>query len=277
MNAFEKFTYLIAASMDTPPLYGWFHLMMFALIIVSTVLLVVKYKDCSDEIFRRIMLISWIINVVLEIYVGLMFSFSSDGTSAVWSYAWYMFPFQFCSSPIYVLPFIAFMRDGRIRDCFISFTISFTVFGGMAVMFYPGDVFMWIIGINIQTMIHHGMMGMLGVFCAVHERRKLSFRHALRGVPVFAALASVALTLNVVTHHLRAAVGADDLFNLFYISPYQPCTLPILADIYPVVPYPVFLAIYILGFSLVAFAVYYIQKAIIALVMKKSRSKKSTV
>jgi len=269
MNAFEKIVHALMTEMETPSMYGWFHLLMFGLVVLITVLFVIGFKDCSDRIFRRIILICWIILAVTEIYVVLAFSFNYDGTVVTWDYAWYMFPFQFCSTPIYVLPFIAFMRESKFRDGFIAFTASFSLFGGLAVMFYPGDVFIEIIGINIQTMIHHGLQVVLGVFCAVHERRKLSFLHQLKSVPVFAGLVAVAFVLNETVYRIFASLGMDDTFNMFFISRHFDCTLPVLSVFYPILPYPLFLCLYIFGFALVAYIVYYLQKIVIGAVERK--------
>lgn len=41
-------------------------------------------------------------------------------------------------------------------------------------------------------------------------------------------------------------------FNIFWISPYFPTKLPILSSFRPLVPYPLFLMIYIFGFILIA-------------------------
>jgi hypothetical protein len=58
-------------------------------------------------------------------------------------------------------------------------------------------------------------------------------------------------------HYAKPDVG----FNMFYISPFQPCTLPVLSEVYAKVPsYPVFLVIYVLGFTLVAALIYTIEK-----------------
>jgi hypothetical protein len=42
---------------------------------------------------------------------------------------------------------------------------------------------------------------------------------------------------------------------MFYINPRYGTSLPVLRDIYPLVPYVVFLLIYIIGFSLGAFII----------------------
>ncbi len=92
-----------------------FHLMFIALIVVASVFLCVKCCDVSDKHFRRIVFISWIAIVVLEIYKQLVFSVEYTEGAFVWDYQWYAFPFQFCSSPLYALPFVALMPDGKLR------------------------------------------------------------------------------------------------------------------------------------------------------------------
>jgi len=71
------------------------------------------------------------------------------------------------------------------------------------------------------------------------------------------------MALNIGVYHLFQHLGMDDTFNMYFISPYFDCTLPILSIIYPLVPYPLFLVMYILGFSLIAALMYYVQRAII--------------
>ena len=52
---------------------------------------------------------------------------------------------------------------------------------------------------------------------------------------------------------------------MFYISPFQPCTLPILSDVYAKVPYPVFLMIYAIGFFVAAAIIFYAAKGLVVL------------
>ena len=248
---------------ESPGNYGWFHIMMLAIIISIAVILCVKGKNCSDRTFRRIILYYWIFNVISELYVALIFSFELEGGVGVWDYQWYMLPFQLCSSPAYTLPFVALLKDGKARDAFIAFTGTFALFGGLAVMVYPNDVFIRCLGINIQTMIHHGMQVVLGIFVMIHERRRLTHRFFLRGIYVFAGLVLIAMAMNIGVYHLFQNLGMDDTFNMYYISPYFDCTLPILSIIYPLIPYPAFLIMYIVGFSLIAALMYYVQRAII--------------
>ena len=255
--------------METPTPYGWFHLMFIGIIIAVALTLCIFFRNCTDKTFRRIVFIFWIVIVLLEIYKEINFTFQVSDGEIVTEYQWYIFPFQFCSTPFYVLPFIVFLKDGKLRDAFISFTAIFVLVAGLAVMIYPNDVFVGTIGINIQTMVHHGSQVILGVFCCVHERRKYKgARFCLSAVAVFAALAAVATLLNETFIYI---IPDDSTFNMFFISRHFPSTLPILDGIYASVPYPVFLLAYFFAFGVGAAVIYLIQWGIIKLTSLKSR------
>lgn len=266
MNTFEKIIHFLEPEMTRPTNYGWFHLMFFGIMVLSTILLCVFFKNCQDKTFRRIMLIGWVIMLTLEIYKQVIFSFDlSDAGTVTWEYQWYAFPYQLCSTPLYVLPFIAFMKDCKVRDAFAAYMSLFSIFGGLAVYFYPNDVFVQTIGINIQTMVHHGLQIVLGVFCTVYYRKRFNIKYLLKSVAVFAGAVALAILLNEAVYSAFIANGIDDTFNMFYISRHFECTLPILSAIYPKVPYIVFGLIYILGFAVISVILYFIQKGIILL------------
>lgn len=271
MNFFEKILHSLSGLMERPTNYGWFHLLFMAMIIAFTVFICVKFHSADDKTFRRIILISWIVMVTLEIYKQLIFSFEYESGLAVWDYQWYAFPYQLCSTPLYVLPFIAFSKHSKFRDALTSYMSVFSLFGGLAVFFYPNDVFVQTIGINIQSMVHHGLQIVLAVYCVVYNRNKIkNFKYHLWSIPVFALLVSAAIIMNIVGYHLIS----DETFNMFYISPYFDCTLPVLGSIYPKVPFIAFILIYIIGFVIVATILYYIEKLIVCLATKEKVAKK---
>ena len=265
------------SSMEIPASYGWFHLMFIALTIIATVLICWRFKDCSDKTFRRLTLICWLIMIVLEVYKQITLSFSATDKDVEFAYAWYIFPFQLCSTPHFILPFIAFMKDGKLRECFTSFISTFAFFGGLVVFVYPNDVFCSTIGINIQTMVHHGLQLLTGIYFAVHFRKRLNFKYFLKAVPVFLILLAIACVLNEVVHAYLIANQIDTTFNMFYVSQYVANHLPILSAVYAAVDWVVFLIAYCFGFILAAFLVLYAKIGIINLVlkiMKKQEDKK---
>lgn len=261
--------------MTRPGNYGWFHLLFVAIVICTTVLFCVKFRNVNDRVFRRIIMICWLVMLVLEVYKQVIFTFEYDGSVVTWDYQWYAFPYQLCSTPLYVLPFIAFMKDCKLRDFFTSYISTFSLFGGVAVFFYPNDVFIETIGINIQTMIHHGLQIVLGIFITVYSIKKLCFKYYLKSIPVFAVLVTIAIVLNEIVFSIFSANGIDEDFNMFYISRHFDCSLPVLSAIYPSVPYIVFSLIYILGFVIVSVIMYYIQFGIICLVNRIKERKRN--
>ena len=239
--------------MERPDNYGWFHLLFLGLVLVGTVALCHYGLHASARQERRVLLTFWAVIVVLEVYKELQFAMRWTEPVAenpvTWRYAWYAFPFQFCSSPFYILPIAALAKRERVRDAARMFLAIFSLFAGLVVFIYPNDVFVRTIGIDIQTMVHHGTQVVLGFYLGMRLCRegKLNWTNYLRAVCVFCVLVLIALGLN-----LAAPLFTDETFNMFYIGPRFPCSLVILDQIYLRLPYPVFLALYVLGFSFAA-------------------------
>jgi hypothetical protein len=271
MNFFEKFLLSLKATMPEPTNYGWFHLMFIAIAITSITLLCIFALNVKEKTFRWIVFSGWLTIVILEIYKQLVFSINANGDQAVWEFQWYAFPFQLCSSPLYLLPFITFLKDGKVRDSIIAFLATYSMFGGLVVFLYPNDVFVSTIGINIQTMVHHGLQLVFGIYFLVYYRHKLNWLFFVKGIITFATMCAIAMTLNIVMYHCLMAHNGQT-FNLFYFSPYYPCTLAVLSDfIWPNVPYVIFLLTYLIGFTLAAAIVYTIPYYIIKGVRKNAK------
>ena len=256
---------LLRAQMECPPLYGWFHLTSVFITIAVSVLLCVFFRNANERTERRLIFILWIIMAVLEVYKQILYTFTTDGTTIAVDYTWPFFPFQLCSTPLYTLPLIAFCKSGKFRDAIIGYTIAFSTFGGICVYAFPGDVFTVFAGINIQTMVHHGIQIITGVYLASKHRHRLTLRYYLSGGIVCLVAVLIAHLLNEVVHRVLVSNGNYEVFNMFYISPYHGCTLPVLSSIYPLVPYPVFLAIYIVGFIVAAAIIFLAARGIVYL------------
>ena len=140
------------------------------------------------------------------------------------------------------------LKNQKVKEAFYSFLAFYGLFGGLVVILYPNDVFIDLVMINIQTMIHHG--GMIVVGCTMMLAQKVSFRFAglFKASMVFFGLLVIALIMDIVC--FKAGLTS---FNMFYISPYIPNHLPILSNIYQTRPYIVFLLGYSVGFVFAAF------------------------
>lgn len=248
VTLFEQILAALDGKMTTPTLYGWYHLLCLAIVVGLCTLIFFKARNVSDKTFNLVIGLTAGALLLLEAYKQLNYSY--DPATDGWSYEWYAFPFQFCSTPMYVMLAATFVKKGKVKDALCAFMATYGLFAGAAVMFYPGDVFVKTVGINIQTMVHHGMMVVIGVFMYVSGRAKLSHKTILYAFPVFATLVALALTGNI----LYGEFGdPEQTFNMFFISPYYPCTLPVLSLFYGKIPYVLFLALYLVGFSAAAY------------------------
>lgn len=255
----------IISLMDTPtqtPLpFGWFHLLFLALSLLTAFLLVWRFRDCGDKTYRRILMLCWILMVVMEVYKQLTMTFDVADGEIVKHYQWYAFPYQFCSTPYLALP-MAFLgkREGKIRDAALFFLATYSLFAGLAVLAVPSGVFCGTLGINIQSMLHHGCQFSVGVFVFARERKRFSLRGFGGATLLFLAFSALAIGMNEFFFY---RVPIDGVFNMFFISRHFPSALFLLDRVWEKVSYPVFLCIYLLGFAAVGLAVFAIGKGIV--------------
>lgn len=271
MNFFEKLIYIISSTMEKPSDYGWFHLFFIILFTIITFVICFFYKDASHKTFKIISIICLCIMIFLETYKQIVLSCSFINNNIVWNYNWYNFPFQLCSSPLYILPFVIFIKKQHIKEIFISFLATFSLFGGLVVFIYPNDVFISIIGVNIQTMIHHGLQITLGIFYLVYYRNKLNITWWKKSIIVFINLVLIAILLNISMYYILQKYQINDVFNMYFISPFFSCTLPILSTLYNNLPYILFILLYIFGFVVSSFLIYYLVYSIINLLRKAKK------
>ncbi len=277
MNFWEKIVAFMATEGEIPAIFGWYHVFCIITVITAVVLLTTFFKDCEEKTVRRIALICWIITVSFELYKQIFYvGYSVSDSSVKWDYAWYAFPFQLCSNTIYLLPFVAFMKECKAREAIINFLATFSVFGGLTVFAYPAQVFIPQVGMNVQTMVHHGIQIVMGIFLLVHRRRNFSLKSFLGAVYVFIVMCLIAIVMNETFYHFFYE-RLGDTFNMFYFGYHFDCTLPILSAYYSgdskMLPYPAFLALYVIGFVLIGLIVYSVGWGIYKLALKSAKGK----
>ncbi|MGE4342369.1 MAG: hypothetical protein AB7E23_04665, partial [Bacilli bacterium] len=222
------------------------------IVTIVTYIVATQYKNATEKQLRTILLLVGITTLSFEAYKQLVFSYSFDATTNLssWSYQWYAFPFHFCSIPMYIAPIAAFLRPGKVRQAILNFLGTFGLFGGLAVMIYAQPVFITTIGINIQTMVHHGAQVLLGIFLITSGRVEMNLKAMKGATIVFIIPVLMAVAMNIIFYAINATNLGE--FNMFWISPYFPTDLPILSTIKPQVPYPIFVLIYLVGFTFIA-------------------------
>lgn len=252
MAFFENLLRIMNTKMPVPTPYGWFHLLCFAVVIAVTVALCFWSRRRSSEDIRRMVLAVAVTVVILETYKQVNFSFGYEGGIS-FNYLWYAFPFQFCSTPMYIGLLAGLTRKGKLHDAACAYLATYAVFAGICVMFYPVTVFVDTVGINIQTMFCHGSMITIGACLLCSGHVKLEYKTILKALPVFISCVLLAMLMNEIAY--RIGIPENDDFNMFFISPHSAPSLPVYSLVQAVVPYPFCLLIYIAGFTAAAFII----------------------
>jgi hypothetical protein len=261
MNALLEF---LNGQMNRPEMYGslqtsWFHYMSLILVIIGSVMAITRMKNFNEKKLNKFLIIFSLILIAFEIYKQVIFTYQANG-----SYQWYAFPFQFCSTPMYVALLAGLIKNKKIKESLIAFLATFGLFAGLGVMIYPETVFVETIGINIQTMLHHGGMVVLGVSLLAHHV-ELKWKSLLKASIVFASLMIVAMVLNGI-HNNWIMEGT---FNMFFINHKYENGIPVLMIFQPLVPHVVFLMIYLFGFMFCASIVFGIRYGLSKMMIQK--------
>lgn len=251
MSFIETALVLLDSQMSTPTLFGWFHLLWLAITAGATILACLYGPKASQKQVHNIVLITALVVTVLEVYKQINYTFTIGDSGISADFQWYAFPFQFCSTPMYIGLLAGLIRKGKFHDCLCAYLATYAVFAGLAVMIYPGDVFVGTIGINIQTMICHGSMIPIGALLYASGIVKAEHKTLVKAACVFATAVALAAVMNEIAY--RVGLLETETFNMFFISPYCDPSLPVYSLVQQVVPFPGCLIIYILGFSAAAY------------------------
>lgn len=191
-----KLIHIMDAQMPVPAMWGWFHILFVILTVVACAVLCKTHGEKNEAFVRQLLLVSGLIVLLLEVYKQLNHTFRYDGVQITVDYPWYIFPFQFCSTPMYISILAAVTKSRRLREAFYAYLASYAVFAGLCVMVYPGDVFIQTIGVNVQTMVCHGAMIVVGIYLLKTGYIEPAFQTLLRAFPVFVSCVAVAAVLN---------------------------------------------------------------------------------
>lgn len=165
-------------------------------------------------------------------------------------YDYSVFPFQFCSLPIYFCLLVPLLPPGRLKSAGLSFLALFGTVGGYLVMGYPNLPER--LSLCLHTMLWHSLMIALGAYLLVALRwgagdwRQGLRREYLPAALLFVCTLGLATLLNVALEPLTA--NSPGVLNLFYMSPYHPTYFWIISDVQRLLGWPASVLCYVLMF-----------------------------
>ncbi len=247
MHFFGKIIEILSFKAETPQMFGWVHILSFALAILLGIVFCIVFKKPNEKTAKRLLLITSLVVIALEIYKQFVFSFSYDGQAVNFDFQWYAFPFQFCSMPMYVGLLAALIKKGWLHDALCAFLATYGFFAGIVVMVYPAQVYIDIVGINIQTMVCHGLMLSMGIYLLASGYVELKHKTMLKSLAIFSSIVVFVMIMNEVVYYSGILNG--EVLNMFFISRHFEPSLPVYSLVQAVVPYPFCVLIYIAGFT----------------------------
>ena len=154
----EQFLHFLVTEMEEPGVIYWWHFIVLIPIISGAVLIPFFLKNTTEKVYKRVLFISWIVLIILEVFKQIVKSYHYDDPS-YWEYSYRDFPFSICSMIYYFIPIILF--------------------------------------VNIQTFIHHGSQTILGIFIFVWNRKTISIKTFYRSMIAFVITVAIAIIINI--------------------------------------------------------------------------------
>lgn len=241
--------------------FGAFHLIWLGGCVCAALAAgVLGWRSCSEAQIDRVVFGAGVFFFLLEWYKQLLhFYVLGNGT-----YDFTVFPFQFCSLPIYVC-LLAPLLGHRAKHTLYCFLALFGTVGGYLVMAYPNLPAS--VTMSVHTMLWHSGMIALGVYLLAAERCGSSFRRDyLPAAGIFLASFAAAVGWNLI---LEPVSGGT--VNLFYMSPYRKTYFLVVREVQRLWGWGASAAAYCLLFLLVGALPLWLLGVILCRVSKKRR------
>lgn len=262
MNFFERVLYALQYEVTRPVSYGAFHICWLVASIILIIFLA-KHKEKNHEKTLKVILATYgIIAFILELLKQLIWAFNYDAITTVvtWDYQWYSFPFQLCTTPIFISLICLFLKKEKLRNNLLSFMTYVTLLGSVATALYPESCFVKTLLVDIHTMYLHIGSLVVSIYLLVKKEVIINFKNVVSAYFVFLVFASIAESLNLVIYHSGILNG--ETFNMFFISPYFISTLPVYESVQSNYPFILYILFYLITIFIGAVLVFVVAKIV---------------
>ena len=237
-----------------PGAYSWFHLLWIGIMIVACVVISLTIARKHNAKTDRIVIsVCSVILTGCEVFKQL-FWFEFYGY-----YRFEIFPFQFCSVPIYVAIVASVIPWDKAREICYRFLAFYGIIGGLAVMLVPNAVlYTYFVPMSLHAMLWHALLVVMGVYLIVSRGYGKKLREMAAPAIMFLGFVALAIIGNVLVYKLHLGTDAcqpGDNLSMFYISPCYTTQLPLLGTVQQI-SYPLFVLCYLLLFNSFALIVW---------------------
>lgn len=93
--------------MTTPSHYGLFHIISVIILFIILIIIAKGIKINKEKTVKIILIVFSTLMLLFEIIKQGLFTHVES------AYQWYAFPFQFCSTPMYIAPLALIIKNGN--------------------------------------------------------------------------------------------------------------------------------------------------------------------
>lgn len=203
---------------NKPAVWGPLHIASFALAFILLIVGFILGKKYEDEKYDskkdRILTIYGFSLIALEVFKEIFIVVTTKG------YDLTLIPFQICSTPMYLLPFVMFVKNKTVKSgilgyiAFVAVIAAFFYFVKPVAMLNADYVI-----ISIHSLLWHESLLLCSAFTMLGYRmvRKENIKTLIAGNAIFVIFVVIAIILNLALHNIKPTSE----LNLFYISYYN--------------------------------------------------------
>ncbi len=249
---FVDLLYMSAWPMEPPKAYGAFHLCFtlagFALCAFGAW----KLRNIDEKKSRILLLSVGLFLLICEVYKQLFHCVY------LWNgeYNWGIFPFHFCSMPMYLCLIAPLLPKGRVQQAIYSFMGLYNLLGGAIAYVEPSGLNHEYWTLTLHAYIWHMMLVFVGLYLCFSGNTGRDKRCYKDASICFLILCAVAFCIN-----LSFAELSDGRLNMFFVGPGN-SPIIVFDTISELFGWFVSTAIYIPAVCLGAWFVFILQKAL---------------
>ena len=206
----ELFFRAAAIPMKAPAAYGLFHILFTLTGFAVCGFAAWRLRRSSDRTVNRILFWCGLVLALSEVFK----QFFCYYVIAEQSYHWGEFPFQLCSTPMYMCLAVPFLKEGRLRRALYSFMVLYNLLGGAISFAEPSGLFHEYVFLTVHSCVWHMLLVFVGLLICFSKRagtRKTDYRAA---TVIFIGLCGAAFAMNCFVQF-----GLGEKMNMFFVGP----------------------------------------------------------
>lgn len=174
---------------------------------------------------ERILFLSGFILLILECYKqAFLYTVVNGGR-----YDWWYFPFQLCSTPMYICllyPFLSVRapRQTAIQKALATYLEAFGLLGGIMALAFPEGFLTGYLSLTLHGFLWHFLLIFIGIYCAKKGLSDFSEHGFARAVLFYVLFCLIASVINTA---VQLKVYPESYADMFYINCFFPSEQPV--------------------------------------------------